>query len=79
MDDDDVAPDKLLPRPELLAHDPPVMGDDLEIEIRDQDAGIAVAGGRLLDVAEAPPEQEVTALDRVLELRPIDLPGDRVD
>ena len=73
VDDDHVAPDELLPRPELLADDPAVMGDDLEIEVGDEDAGVAVAGGRLLDVAEAPPEQEIAALDRVLELRPVDL------
>ena len=62
-----------------LADDPAVVGDDLEIEVRDEDAGVALARRRLADVAEAAPEREVAALDRVLELRPVDRLGDRVD
>ena len=79
MDDDDVAPDELLPGPELLATDPAVMGDHLEIEMRDEGARVALARRRLLDIAEPTAELEVTALDRVLELRRVDDVGDRVD
>ena len=52
-----------------------MVNHELEIEIGDPSAGVALAGGRLLDVATAPPEPEITALDRVEKHRPIDLVG----
>ncbi|MBA2720738.1 MAG: hypothetical protein H0U52_16085 [Chloroflexi bacterium] len=79
MDDDDVASDELLPSPDLLADDLPVVGDDLEVQARDEGAGVALAGRCLLDIAQAATEPKVAALDRVLELGRIDGLGDRVD
>ena len=49
-----------------------VVDDELEVEVRDPDAGVALARGRLADVAPAPPEAEVAALDRVEQHRPVD-------
>ena len=46
-----------------LTDDPAVMGDDLEIEARHQDARVAVADRCLADVAEAAAEREVAAFD----------------
>src|SRR6188508_2304143 len=44
---------------------------ELQIEIRDLDAGVALARGRLADVATTPAEAEVAALDRVEQHRPV--------
>ena len=49
-----------------------VVDDELEVEIGDPDAGVALARGRLADVAAAAAEPEVAALDRVEEHRPVD-------
>src|SRR4051812_3184556 len=48
------------------------MDDELEVEIRDPDAGVAIARRRLADVAPPPPESEVAALDRVEQHRAVD-------
>jgi hypothetical protein len=79
VDDDHVAPDELLPRRDPLADDLPVVGDNLQVEVRDEDAGVALAARRLADVAEAAAEGEVAPLDDVLELRPVHRRGDRID
>ena len=79
MDDDDVAPDELLGRCDPLADDLPVVRDELEVELRDEDARVALASRCLADVAQPALEREVAALDRVLQERPIDALGDRVD
>ncbi len=79
VDDDHVAADELLPRAELLTNHLAVVGDHLEVEVRDEDAGVALAGRRLADVAKPALEGEVAALDRVLELGGIDGRRDRVD
>ena len=62
-----------------LADDLPVVGDDLQVEVRDEDAGVALAARRLADVAEPAAEGEVAPLDDVLELRPVHRLGDRID
>ena len=78
MDDDDVGPEELLAAGDLLHDRRAVVDDELEVEIRDPDAGVALARRRLADVASAPPEPEVAALDRVEEHRPVDRLADHV-
>jgi hypothetical protein len=77
MGHDDVAAGELIAGCDPLPRDDAVMGDELEVEVRHEDAGVALAGGRLADVAQAPSEPEVAALDRVLELAPVDDIGER--
>ena len=79
VDDDDVAANELLTAGHPLTGHDPVMDDELEVEARDEDARVALALGRLADVAQAPPEREVAPLDRVLERRAVDLGRDHVD
>ncbi len=78
MDDDHVRPEELLPAGDLLEDGLAVVDDELEVEVRDPDAGVALAGRRLADVAATPAEPEVAPLDRVEEHRPIDPLGCRV-
>ena len=52
-----------------------VVDDELEVEVGDPDAGVALARRRLADVAAAPAEAEVAALDGVEEHRAIDRLG----
>ena len=77
VDDDHVRPEELLPAGDLLEDGGAVVDDELEVEIGDPGARVALAGGRLADVAAAPAEPEVAALDRVEEHRPVDLLGGR--
>ena len=70
--DDHVRPQELLAAGDLLEDGLPVMDDELEVEVRDPGAGVALAGRRLADVTAAPAEPEVAALDRVQEHRPVD-------
>ena len=55
------------------------MDDELEIEIAHRDAGPALAGRGLPNVAQPPAEFEIGALDRVLQQRAVDLLGHRID
>ena len=73
--DDDVRPQELLAAGDLLVDGRAVVDDELEVEVRDADAGVALARGRLADVAAAPAEPEVAALDGVEEHRPVDRLG----
>ena len=79
MDDDDVAPDELLPPGHPLPGDEPVMGDELQVEPGHPDAGVALARRRLADVADAALEGEVAALDDVAEAGPVDRRRGHVD
>ena len=72
VDDDDVAADELLPRPDPLADDLAVMGDDLQVEVGTRMQALHSQLEAWPDVAQPPPEGEVAALDRVLELRAVD-------
>ena len=65
MDDDHVRPEELLPPRDLLDDHAAVVDDELEIEVGDAHAGIALARRRLADVAAAAAEPEVTAFDRI--------------
>jgi hypothetical protein len=71
--DDHIRPEQLLPSRHLLKDGLPVMDDELEVEVRDPHAGVAVARRGLADVASPSPEAEVAALDGVEEHRPIEL------
>ena len=68
-------PEQLLSPGDLLADRGPVVDDELEVEVGDPGAGVALAGCRLADVTAAPAKAEVAALDRVEEHRPVDLLG----
>ena len=75
VDDDHVRPQQLLPAGDLLDDRHAVVDDELEVEVRDPGAGVALARGRLADVAPAPAEAEVAALDGVEQHRPVDSLG----
>ena len=75
VDDDHVGPEQLLAAGDLLEDRDAVVDDELEVEVRDPRAGVALAGRRLADVAAAPAEPEVAALDGVEEHRPVDRLG----
>ena len=70
-------PEQLLAAGDLLVDGGAVVDDELEVEVRDPGAGVALARRRLADVAAAPAEPEVAALDRVEEHRPVDRLGRR--
>ena len=72
VDDDHVRPEELLAAGDLLEDRRAVVDDELEVEIRDPDARVALARRRLADVAAPPPEPEVAALDGVEEHRAVD-------
>jgi hypothetical protein len=55
------------------------MDDELEIEIAHRDAGLALAGRGLANVAQPPAEFEISAFDCVLQQRAVDLLGWRID
>ena len=71
--DDHVGPQEFLAARDLLDDRLAVVDHELEVEIRDPDAGVTPAGRRLAHVAAAPAEPEVAALDRVEEHRAVDL------
>ena len=68
-------PSELLPAGDLLLDRRAVVDDELEVEVRDPDARVALARRRLADVAAAPAEPEVAALDGVEEHRAVDRLG----
>jgi hypothetical protein len=81
VDEDDVAAEELVEVGHPLPCDQAVVDDDLQVEARQEHAGVALAARRLADVAEPGLEGEVDALDGVLEGRAVDLerarPGER--
>ena len=72
MDDDHVRADELLAAGHRLVDRRAVVDDELEVEVGDADARVALAGRRLAHVAAAASETEVAALDRVEQHRPVD-------
>ena len=56
-----------------------VVNDELDVEALHPAAGLALAAVGLLDVAQPLAEGEIRLLDRILQERPVDLVGDRVD
>ena len=79
MNEDDVAAGEFLAARHLVLDELAVVADEFEVEILHPAAGVALAGGRLADVAKTLPEGEVGRLDGVLEHRSVDLVGDRVE
>ena len=63
--------------PATRCEDRAVVDDELQVEVGDAHAGIAIARRRLAYVAAAPSEAEVAALDGVEEQRPIHFLRDR--
>ncbi len=63
------------PLPDELA----VMNDELDVEALHAAAGLTLAAVGLLDVAEPPAEGEIRSLGGILEKRPVDLVGQRID
>ena len=78
MHDDHIGPQELLPACDLLLDGRAMVRDELEVEIRDPYAGVALTRRRLTDVAPAAAKPEVAVLDRVEKHRPIDLLGRHV-
>ena len=73
VDENDIAPGELFSPAHPLLHHLAVMDDEFEIEIAHRDAGPALAGRGLANVAQAPAELEIGALDHVLQQRAVDL------
>ena len=78
MGHDHRASDELLPPGDALTEDGPVMGEELEVEVRHPHAGVAVAGRGLTDVTQPAAEREVGPLDRIHQARPVDGRRDHV-
>ncbi len=72
VDDDHVRAKQLLSAGHLLDDRLAVVDHELEVEVRDPLARVALARRCLTDVATTPPKAEVAALDRVEQHRPID-------
>ena len=75
MDDDHVRADQLALTGDLVFDGAAVMDHELEVEIGDPRAGVALAGRRLADVAPTTPEAEIAALDGVEQHRAVDRLG----
>ena len=71
--DDRIHPQEFLPTGDLLHERGAVVNHELEVEIGDPQAGVALAGRGLTDVTLTPAEPEVAPLDHVEEHRPVDL------
>ena len=72
MHDDHVGPEELLSAGDLLEDRLTVVNDELQVEVGDAHARRALGGRGLANVATAPPEPEIAALDRVQEHRAVD-------
>ena len=62
-----------------LPHEAAVMGNELQVEARDEDAGVALAAGRSIDGVLPATEREVGGLHGVEQHRRVDLDTGRVD
>ena len=74
VDEDDVGPGELVAAGDAAPDERAVVDEHLEVEPRRQPARVAVAGRRLVDAAQPPPEGEVGRLDRVEQQRPVGPP-----
>ena len=79
MDQDHVPPGEFFPAGHLLPDEFAVVNDELDVEVLHAAAGLARAAVGLLDVAEPLAEGEIRLLDRILQERPVDLVGKRVN
>ena len=67
MDENYIASSQLFTPAHLLLHHLAVMDDELKIKIAHRNAGLALAGRCLLNVAKATTELKISRLDSVLE------------
>ena len=79
VNQDHVPAGKLLAARHLLPDELAVMNHELDVEALHPAAGLALARAGLLDAAEPLAEREISLLDRILQERPVDLVGERVD
>ena len=79
MDKDYVPPGEFLPAGHLLPDELAVVNDELDVEVLHAAARLALAAVGPLDVAEPLAEGEIRLLDRILQERPVDLVGERIN
>ena len=79
MDQDHVASGQFLPAGHPLPDELAAVNDELDVEALHAAARLALAAVGLLDVAQPLAEGEIRLLDRILQERPVDLVGERVD
>ena len=79
VDQDHVAAGEFLQAPHLLPDELAMVHDELDVEALHAAAGLALAAVGLLDVAQPLAEGEIGLLDRILQERPVDFVGERID
>ena len=79
VDQDHVPAGEFLAAGHLLPDELAVMNDELDVEALHPAAGLALAAVGLLDVAEPLAESKIGLLDQILQERPVDLVGERVN
>ena len=76
MHQDHVRPAQIFAAGDVLAPEAPVVRDELQVEARDEDSGVAVALGRPVDRVLPAPEGEVRGVERAEQHRGVDpVPG----
>jgi hypothetical protein len=76
MHQDYVRPAQVLAAGDVLSAETAVVGDELQVEARDEDAGVAVAAGRPVGRVLTAPEGEVRGVEGVEQHRGVDpVPG----
>jgi hypothetical protein len=78
VDEDDVVTGELFAARTGPANELSVVNDELQVEVRRLDAGVAGAIRRVLDPADPPSETEVTLLYRIEEHRSVEVIVERV-
>src|SRR5205807_2680893 len=73
MDDDHVRSQQLFPPGDFLTDRQALVSNELQVQVGDSQARIALAGSGLPHVAPATPEAEIAALDRVEQLCSVEL------
>ncbi len=79
MDQDHVPACEFLAAGHLLPDELAVVNDELDVEFLHAAAGPALAAVGLLDVAEPLAKGEIRLLNQILQERPVDLVGERVN
>ena len=79
MDQDHVPPGEFLSARHFLPDEFAVVNDELDVEALHAAARLALAAVGLFDVAQPLAEGEIRLLDRILQERPVDLVGERVN
>ena len=79
VNEDHVPAGEFLAARHLLPDELAIMNDELDVEALHPAAGLALAAVGLLDVAEPLAEHKIGLLDRILQERPVDPVGERVN